>query len=66
MTTEEIILSTSATVYNNQNYITSRGTTVAIVDEEYIRIGSCLYWRKDLIEYETHLECLASGAIIKF
>jgi len=60
----EIILSKKAKVYNHQNFLVIPSVEVAIVDSEYIRVGSCLYWRKDLIESKDKLVCQASESTI--
>ena len=60
----EVILSEAAKVYNHQGYLACENITVAVVDKEYIRVGSCLYFRNDLIESEDKLECLCYGSTI--
>jgi len=65
------ILSTAARILNREGFETGRAE-VAIWEDQtpegsgdhYIRVGSTLLWRKDVIESEDRLECLASGMTI--
>jgi len=63
------LLSTSARILNRDGFETQKGVEVAIwVDpnngNRYIRVGSSLLWRKDVLENDDRLECLASGMTI--
>jgi hypothetical protein len=66
------ILSRSARILDRQGYETQTGVEVAIWEDEspeglgdhYIRVGSTLLWRKDVLENDDRLECLASGMTI--
>ena len=64
------IISKIATLLNADGFITHQPVEVAYYTEddgdEYIRVGSSLYWRKDIQEDEDRFTCLASGATILF
>lgn len=67
MSTEKLITE-NATLISKEGYITHRGVSVAYhTDEdgdEYIRVGSSLMWRADVLEQSDRFTCLASGATI--
>lgn len=60
------ILSTSARILDRNGYETHRAEVALYTDNgnKYIRVGSTLLWRNDVLEIENRLECLASGMII--
>lgn len=62
------LLSKSARILSREGYETHTGVEVAIwIDSngnEYIRVGSSLLWRADVIHTGDRIECLASGMLI--
>lgn len=64
----ETLITENATLLSKEGYITHRGVSVAYHTDEdgdqYIRVGSALMWRADVLEESDRLTCLASGATI--
>ena len=61
------ILSESARILSREGCETHRAEVAIYRDtngDEYIRVGSSLLWRKDVLEFSDLFECLASGMTI--
>jgi len=66
------LLSKSARIFSREGYETQTNVEVAIWEDQtpegsgdhYIRVGSTLLWRADVIHAGDRIECLASGMLI--
>jgi hypothetical protein len=61
------ILSESARILSREGFETGRAEVAIYRDtngDEYIRVGSSLLWRKDVLESSDRIQCLASGMTI--
>jgi hypothetical protein len=61
------LLSVSARILNREGFETHRAEVAIYRDtdgDEYIRVGSTLFFRKDVLESDDRFECLTSGMTI--
>jgi len=61
------VITKTGTLLSPDNIVTHRNVEIAYHEEDgdkYIRVGSSLLWRKDVLEEPGRLTCLASGSVI--